>query len=72
MNAPLIETRALRLAAAAAYERDFARWRRFAQVSAVRQRQFAFIDGDLIGRMGPRFVQGAGALCEAIDRARSK
>ncbi|HEY6132800.1 MAG TPA: cobalamin-binding protein [Rubrivivax sp.] len=53
-------------------ERDFARWRRFAQVSAVRQRQFAFIDGDLIGRMGPRFVQGAGALCEAIDRARSK
>jgi len=53
-------------------ERDFARWQRFAQVSAVRQRQFAFVDGDLIGRMGPRFVQGAAALCEAIERARAK
>ena len=52
-------------------ERDFARWRRFAQVSAVRHQQFAHIDGDLIGRMGPRFVQGAAALCDAIDRARS-
>jgi hypothetical protein len=44
--------------------------RRFAQVTAVRHRQFAHIDGDLIGRMGPRFVQGAAALCNAIDRAR--
>jgi iron complex transport system substrate-binding protein len=52
-------------------ERDFARWRRFVQVSAVRQQQFTHIDGDLIGRMGPRFVQGAAALCDAIDRARS-
>ena len=51
---------------------DFARWQRFAQVSAVRQKQFVFVDGDLIGRMGPRFVQGAAALCEAIDRARTK
>lgn len=53
-------------------DRDFAHWRRFAQVSAVRQRQFAFIDGDLIGRMGPRFVHGTAALCEAIDRSRAK
>jgi iron complex transport system substrate-binding protein len=53
-------------------EGDFARWRRFAQVSAVRNQQFAHLDGDLIGRMGPRFVQGAAALCEAIDRARSR
>ncbi|MES2956732.1 MAG: cobalamin-binding protein [Pseudomonadota bacterium] len=53
-------------------ERDFARWQRFAQVSAVRQRQFGFVDGDLIGRMGPRFVQGAATLCDAIDRARPK
>jgi iron complex transport system substrate-binding protein len=52
--------------------RDFAKWQRFKQVSAVRQQQFAFIDGDLIGRMGPRFVQGAAVLCEAIDRARAK
>jgi iron complex transport system substrate-binding protein len=53
-------------------ELDFARWRRFGQVSAVRENQFAFVDGDLIGRMGPRFVQGAAALCDAIERARPK
>ena len=49
---------------------EFERWQRFGQVDAVRRRQFAFIDGDLIGRMGPRFVAGTRALCEAIDRAR--
>ena len=49
---------------------DFAAWRRFPQVSAVRRDQFALLDGDLIGRMGPRFVDGAAALCDAIDRAR--
>ncbi len=51
--------------------RDFALWRRFAKVSAVKQQRYVSIDGDLIGRMGPRFVEGAGLLCEAIDRARS-
>lgn len=51
-------------------ERDFAAWRRFANVSAVKQQRFAAIDGNLIGRMGPRFAEGAAALCEAIDRAR--
>jgi len=51
---------------------EFSRWRRFAQVSAVRNEQFAYLDADLIGRMGPRFVQGAAAMCEAIDRARPR
>jgi len=50
--------------------RDFAPWRRFTNVSAVKQQRFASIDGDLIGRMGPRFIEGAAALCEAIERAR--
>lgn len=50
--------------------RDFAAWQRFTSVSAVRQQRFASIDGDLIDRMGPRFVQGAAGLCEAIDAAR--
>jgi iron complex transport system substrate-binding protein len=50
--------------------RDFATWRAFGNVDAVRHGRFASIDGDLIGRMGPRFVDGARALCEAIDRAR--
>ena len=51
-------------------ERDFAAWRRFTTVSAVKQQRFASIDGDLIGRMGPRFVEGAAGLCEALERAR--
>ena len=51
--------------------RDFAPWQRFAaKVGAVRLQHFASIDGDLIGRMGPRFVDGAARLCEAIDRVR--
>ena len=50
--------------------RDFAGWRRFGAVDAVRRDQFALLDGDLVGRMGPRFVDGAEALCAAIDRAR--
>jgi iron complex transport system substrate-binding protein len=50
--------------------RDFAAWQRFAAVSAVKQHRYASIDGNLMGRMGPRFVDGAAALCEAIERAR--
>jgi iron complex transport system substrate-binding protein len=50
--------------------RDFAPWRRFANVSAVKHQRYVSIDGDLIGRMGPRFVDGVVDLCEAIDRAR--
>lgn len=50
--------------------RDFAAWQRFAHVSAVKQQRYASIDGNLIGRMGPRFVAGAADLCEAIERAR--
>lgn len=45
-------------------------WPRFPGVEAVKHQRFAMIDGDLIGRMGPRFVQGARQLCEAIDKAR--
>jgi hypothetical protein len=36
----------------------------------VKRQRFATIDGNLIGRMGPRFVEGAQRLCEAIDGAR--
>jgi iron complex transport system substrate-binding protein len=45
-------------------------WPRFPQVEAVKAGRFALIEGDLIGRMGPRFVQGAKQLCDAIDAAR--
>jgi iron complex transport system substrate-binding protein len=50
--------------------RDFAAWRRFTKVQAVQAGRFATIDANLIGRMGPRFVDGAAALCDAIERAR--
>ena len=46
------------------------RWRAFPQVSATRHGEFARIEGDLIARSGPRFVDGARELCVAIDRAR--
>ena len=49
---------------------ELAQWPRFPAVEAVKQQRYALIDGDLIGRMGPRFVQGARRLCEAIDKAR--
>lgn len=49
---------------------DFAGWQRFARVNAVQRGRFASIDGDLIGRMGPRFVDGVQALCRAVDAAR--
>jgi len=46
------------------------RWRQFGQVSATRHGEFANLEGDLIARSGPRFVDGARELCVAIDRAR--
>jgi iron complex transport system substrate-binding protein len=58
------------MAGAASDHPELGQWPRFPTVEAVREKRFALIDGDLIGRMGPRFVQGARRLCEAIDRAR--
>jgi iron complex transport system substrate-binding protein len=46
------------------------RWADFAQVSATKHGEFARIEGDLIDRSGPRFVDGARELCVAIDHAR--
>jgi iron complex transport system substrate-binding protein len=45
-------------------------WARFKRVDAVRQGQVIALDGHRLARMTPRFVDGAQALCEAIDRAR--
>lgn len=58
------------IASAAEDDASFDGWRRFRQVDAVRHDRFVRLDGDLIGRMSPRFVDGARALCEAIDAAR--
>ena len=46
------------------------RWSTFPQVSATRHGEFGRIEGDLIARSGPRFVDGARELCVAIDHAR--
>jgi iron complex transport system substrate-binding protein len=46
------------------------RWREFARVSATRHGEFANLEGDLIARSGPRFVDGARQMCVAIDHAR--
>jgi len=46
------------------------RWAELGQVDAVRRGRYALLPPDLLGRMGPRFVEGAQLLCEAIDRAR--
>ncbi|HEY8973268.1 MAG TPA: cobalamin-binding protein [Burkholderiaceae bacterium] len=46
------------------------RWTQFKRVSAVQHAQFGHVEGDLLDRSGPRFVDGARELCEAIDHAR--
>ncbi len=45
-------------------------WQRFHQVEAVRKGQLRVLDGHRLARMTPRFVDGAQALCEAIDGVR--
>lgn len=46
------------------------RWRELAQIDAVKKNRFALLPPDLLDRMGPRFVDGAQLLCEAIDKVR--
>jgi iron complex transport system substrate-binding protein len=45
-------------------------WARFKRVDAVRHGLVIALDGHRLARMTPQFVDGAQALCEAIDRAR--
>jgi len=46
------------------------RWAELRQVDAVKHRRYALLPPELLGRMGPRFVDGAQLLCEALDEAR--
>lgn len=46
-------------------------WLAFKSMSAVRHQQFWLIPGDQISRHGPRILDGAQAVCTALDRARS-
>ncbi len=45
-------------------------WRRWPQLPASRYGNVATVDANLLHRPGPRFVDGVGELCTAIDAAR--
>ncbi len=46
------------------------RWQRYPQLSAVRHGLLIALDGQQLARMSPAFIDGAEALCQAVDRAR--
>ncbi|HEY2864298.1 MAG TPA: cobalamin-binding protein [Casimicrobiaceae bacterium] len=46
-------------------------WRRWTDLPAVMRDNLFVVDANLLHRAGPRFVDGAEALCAVIDRARA-
>lgn len=48
----------------------FAAWRAHPRLAAVKGRWLYTLNGDAISRQGPRIVDGAGAVCEALDEVR--
>ncbi|MEP6997918.1 MAG: cobalamin-binding protein [Betaproteobacteria bacterium] len=46
-------------------------WRRWAELPAVARGNLFVVDANLLHRAGPRFVDGAEALCAVIDQARA-
>jgi len=50
--------------------RSFAAWRRFADFAPVRRGWLYTLPGDEITRAGPRIVDGARAMCSALDEVR--
>jgi iron complex transport system substrate-binding protein len=51
---------------------DFATWRPLRRMTAVRRGWMFTVRGELLTRQGPRIVQGARAVCEALDRVRAE
>ncbi|WP_417069429.1 cobalamin-binding protein [Niveibacterium terrae] len=49
-----------------------AEWKRWPQLPAVRYRNLASVDGNLLNRSGPRFADGAEQLCVALEAARQR
>ena len=47
-----------------------ASWRQFKTLRAVQRAQIHPMDPGLVNRMGPRVVEGAEAICGALDRVR--
>ncbi len=50
--------------------RDFQRWRRFADLPAVRHNLLIVLPADVLVRPGPRLIEGVHALCAAAEQAR--
>jgi iron complex transport system substrate-binding protein len=46
-------------------------WRRYPTLTAVRRGNLFVLDGNLLNRAGPRMVDGAAALCEKLEQART-
>ncbi|AXK66256.1 cobalamin-binding protein [Burkholderia sp. IDO3] len=51
---------------------SLARWRAWPAMTAVARNNLFAIDGDLLTRPSPRIAQGAAALCEDLDTARTR
>ena len=52
-------------------DRQSAEWARFSGLRAARDHHIFTVDSTLLGRMGPRILEGARAVCALLDRARS-
>ena len=50
--------------------KGFEMWQPFPSMIAVRRGRFYTVPGDLVTRQGPRVVQGARAICQALDAVR--
>lgn len=50
----------------------FAAWQRYPKLQAVRRNWLYTLPGDLIARQGPRIVDGARAVCAALDQVRAE
>ena len=60
------------LAASDAGQDAFSEWARWPQIAANRHGNHFIVPGDLISRATPRLLDGAGAVCEALDEARQR
>jgi iron complex transport system substrate-binding protein len=49
-----------------------AMWKRYPLMTAVKRGSLFLLNEDLLSRAGPRTIEGAAALCEALDIARSR
>jgi iron complex transport system substrate-binding protein len=48
----------------------FAAWRVHPRLAAVKGRWLYTLNGDAISRQGPRIIDGAAAVCDALDEVR--